>query len=37
LIRAEFLVDAKGFNKIQGKPFLVRELVDRINHTLEGQ
>jgi 2-oxoglutarate ferredoxin oxidoreductase subunit alpha len=37
LIRAEFLVDAKGFNKIQGKPFLVNELVARINHTLEGK
>src|SRR5262249_28212782 len=37
LIRAEFLVDARGFNKIQGKPFLVRELVDRINQTLSDE
>jgi 2-oxoglutarate ferredoxin oxidoreductase subunit alpha len=37
LIRAEFLVDAKGFNKIQGKPFLVGELVARINNMLEGK
>ncbi len=37
LIRSEFLVDAKGFNKVQGKPFLVHELVQRINQTLEGR
>jgi 2-oxoglutarate ferredoxin oxidoreductase subunit alpha len=37
LIRSEFLVDAKGFNKVQGKPFLVRELIERINQTLEGR
>ena len=30
LIRAKFLVDAKGVNKIQGKPFTVAELVDVI-------
>lgn len=35
LIRANFLVDAQGFNKIAGKPFLVSELVDRINKILE--
>lgn len=35
LIRAKYLVDAQGYNKVQGKPFLVRELVDRINQMLE--
>jgi 2-oxoglutarate/2-oxoacid ferredoxin oxidoreductase subunit alpha len=37
LIRSEFLVDAKGFNKVQGKPFLVHELVQRINQMLEAR
>ena len=30
LIRDQFLVDAKGFNKIKGKPFAVSELVEAI-------
>ncbi len=30
LIRAQFLVDAIGFNKVQGKPFSVVELVEKI-------
>ncbi len=30
LIRSEFLVDAAGLNKVQGKPFTVQEIVDRI-------
>ena len=30
LIRAEYLVDAIGFNKVQGKPFAVTELVAKI-------
>ena len=33
LIRGEFLVDAVGLNKIQGKPFAVREVVDKIERT----
>lgn len=32
LLRAEYLVDCIGINKIQGKPFAVSELVDEINH-----
>ncbi|MBI3861616.1 MAG: 2-oxoacid:acceptor oxidoreductase subunit alpha [Planctomycetia bacterium] len=36
LIRAKYLVDAQGHNKIQGKPFLVHELVRKIDETLEG-
>jgi 2-oxoglutarate ferredoxin oxidoreductase subunit alpha len=30
LLRAEFLLDAEGLNKIKGKPFLVSEVVDKI-------
>jgi 2-oxoglutarate ferredoxin oxidoreductase subunit alpha len=30
LIRAEFLVDAIGFDKVQGKPFLIAEVVEKI-------
>jgi 2-oxoglutarate ferredoxin oxidoreductase subunit alpha len=36
LIRGEFLIDAKGFNKIQGKPFLVHEIVAKVNEMLKG-
>ncbi len=35
MLRAEFLVDAVGYNKIQGKPFLVNELVEQIESILE--
>ena len=31
LIRNEFLIDAKGFNKIKGKPFTVGELLQAID------
>jgi 2-oxoglutarate ferredoxin oxidoreductase subunit alpha len=34
LIRAKFLVDAKGFNKIKGRPFTVAELVGEIKNYL---
>jgi 2-oxoglutarate ferredoxin oxidoreductase subunit alpha len=37
LIRGNFVIDAAGLNKIQGKPFLVNEIVERINAMLEGQ
>ncbi|MFO1022470.1 MAG: 2-oxoacid:acceptor oxidoreductase subunit alpha [Planctomycetales bacterium] len=30
LIRAKFVIDAEGYNKVQGKPFAVQELVARI-------
>lgn len=30
LIRAEFLVDAIGFNKVKGRPFAVGEIADKI-------
>jgi 2-oxoglutarate ferredoxin oxidoreductase subunit alpha len=35
LLRNNFLVDAKGLNKIQGKPFLVSEVADAIRTFLE--
>jgi 2-oxoglutarate ferredoxin oxidoreductase subunit alpha len=34
ILRAEFLVDAVGFNKIQGKPFRVAEILDKIEEVL---
>lgn len=34
LIRAEFLVDAIGLNKVQGKPFAVREVHQKIQELL---
>jgi 2-oxoglutarate/2-oxoacid ferredoxin oxidoreductase subunit alpha len=36
LVRADYLVDAIGFNKIQGRPFKVSELTNRISRALEG-
>ncbi len=36
MIRADYLIGAIGFNKIQGRPFKVSELVTRINRVLEG-
>ncbi|MFQ5801796.1 MAG: 2-oxoacid:acceptor oxidoreductase subunit alpha [Candidatus Methylomirabilales bacterium] len=35
IIRAEYLVDATGMNKIQGQPFKVGELVDKMQEVLE--
>jgi 2-oxoglutarate/2-oxoacid ferredoxin oxidoreductase subunit alpha len=35
LLRNQFLIDAKGLNKIQGKPFLVSEVADAIRSQLE--
>jgi 2-oxoglutarate ferredoxin oxidoreductase subunit alpha len=34
LLRAEFLVDAIGLNKVEGKPFSVREVESKIQETL---
>ncbi|HTW86914.1 MAG TPA: 2-oxoacid:acceptor oxidoreductase subunit alpha [Candidatus Binataceae bacterium] len=36
IVRAEYLIDAFGFNKVQGRPFKVSEIVNRINRALEG-
>ena len=35
LLRAEFLCDAAGLNKVQGKPFLVSEITNKISRMLE--
>ncbi|HUO05653.1 MAG TPA: 2-oxoacid:acceptor oxidoreductase subunit alpha [Candidatus Binataceae bacterium] len=35
MVRTEYLIDAFGFNKIQGRPFKVSEIVTRINRALE--
>lgn len=35
MIRAEFLVDAVGLNKVQGKPFAVREVAAKIEDVLK--
>ena len=31
IIRTEFLIDAIGLNKVQGKPFSVGEIVEKID------
>ncbi len=36
LIRATYLVDAVGLNKVQGKPFLVSEIEQAIEQLLAG-
>jgi hypothetical protein len=36
IIRARYLVDAIGLNKVQGKPFSVGEVVDKIERLLRG-
>src|SRR5262249_31910297 len=35
LLRAEFLVDAVGLNKVQGRPFLVGEIEEKISEMLK--
>jgi 2-oxoglutarate ferredoxin oxidoreductase subunit alpha len=37
LLRAHYLIDARGLNKVQGKPFTVAEVMDRIQKTLDGE
>ncbi len=34
MIRSEFVVDAIGFNKVEGKPFMVGELITKIEELL---
>ena len=36
VLRATYLVDAVGYNKVQGKPFLVSEVFDQIQDLLPG-
>jgi hypothetical protein len=35
LIRAAYLVDAVGLNKVKGKPFCVAEIVEKIHEVLK--
>jgi 2-oxoglutarate ferredoxin oxidoreductase subunit alpha len=35
LLRNDFLVDAKGLNKVQGKPFLISEVAEAIRSHLK--
>lgn len=37
LLRSIYLVDAVGLNKMQGKPFLVSEIVDKVNSMIDGK
>jgi 2-oxoglutarate ferredoxin oxidoreductase subunit alpha len=37
IVRAEYLVDAHGLNKIQGRPFKVSEIVDRARALIGGR
>ncbi len=37
LLRASFLIDVKGYSKIQGKPFRESEIAEKIEETLEVQ
>ncbi|MCC7192361.1 MAG: 2-oxoacid:acceptor oxidoreductase subunit alpha [Phycisphaeraceae bacterium] len=37
LIRGKYLVDARGLNKVQGKPFLVEEIEQAITQMLDGR
>jgi 2-oxoglutarate ferredoxin oxidoreductase subunit alpha len=37
LLRAAYLVDAQGFTKIQGKPFMINEITDKIDEILGGK
>jgi 2-oxoglutarate ferredoxin oxidoreductase subunit alpha len=34
LIRSEFLIDAKAFNKVEGQPFRIEELRAKIDEML---
>jgi 2-oxoglutarate ferredoxin oxidoreductase subunit alpha len=37
LVRSEFLIDAVGLNKVQGRPFAVYELENKIEQLLKGR
>ena len=37
VIRAKYLVDAIGLNKVQGKPFMIQEVQSRIEEMLNGK
>jgi 2-oxoglutarate ferredoxin oxidoreductase subunit alpha len=35
VLRAKYLVDARGYNKVQGKPFMQREIEAKIEEVLQ--
>ena len=35
MIRAQYLVDAIGLNKVQGLPFMVREIIAAVDQQLD--
>src|SRR5262249_35414448 len=37
IIRARFLIDAKGLNKVKGQPFTIEEIVDGVEAVLAGK
>ena len=37
VLRAKYLIDVKGLNKIQGQPFKVQEVVSAVHRLLEGE
>ncbi|GAB4198184.1 MAG: 2-oxoacid:acceptor oxidoreductase subunit alpha [Phycisphaeraceae bacterium] len=37
LVRSQYLADARGLNKVQGKPFLVEEITEAIDLMLQGK
>jgi 2-oxoglutarate ferredoxin oxidoreductase subunit alpha len=36
VLRSTYLVDAKGLNKVQGRPFTAREIAEAIENMMEG-
>jgi 2-oxoglutarate ferredoxin oxidoreductase subunit alpha len=37
VVRAEYLIDAISYSKVQGQPFKARELIDKVHELLEGK
>ena len=37
LLRAHFLIDAKGLNKVKGQPFMVQEIMDGVRAIVAGR
>ena len=37
LVRGEYLIDAKGLNKVRGQPFTIHEIVDGVRDLLAGK
>jgi 2-oxoglutarate ferredoxin oxidoreductase subunit alpha len=37
LLRARYLVDAVGLQKVQGRPFMISEILDKVDELLGGE